>query len=152
LNAPKAQREVGIFGIGEYIAPFQIYKIRNYQSIVNTLPKFRERFFNDAEITSVDDILLRCIGYYQEIDDRVIKEGKNPFKWFQYGVRFLVGLPFMLLKWFGIISDQTLDQITSNRFFRVLSGLVGLIGFFGSIVTIITGWEAFKNITMALFK
>lgn len=152
MNASKAQREVGVFGVGEFVAPFQIYKIRNYQFIVNTLPKLRQGLIHHQEITAVDDILVRCIGYYAEIEQRLQRNYKNPVKWFQYGVRFVISVPIRLLEWFGIINDATFDSITANAAFKVLSGIIALISFFSSIVTIFTGWEPFKAIVRSWWK
>ncbi|MEZ4721110.1 MAG: hypothetical protein R2813_04450 [Flavobacteriales bacterium] len=146
LNAARAQREVGIFGVGEFVAPFQIYKVRNYQFIVNTLPKFRDDRIMPQEITMVDDILVRCIGYFEEAETSLKKTIANPLKWFQYGIRFLVSFPARILSWFGIISEGMFDSITANGLFKFVSGVVALIGFVSAIVGLITGWDNFIEI------
>lgn len=150
-KSAKAQREVGMFGVGEFIAPFQIYKIRNYQFIVNTIPKIRDGHLRDEEINLVDDILTRCLGAFDEIKIELQSELKNPLKWFQYGVKWCLSLPIRILYWFGIISNSTVDKITANSFFKIVSGLVGFISFFSAIITIVTGWDAFKIILHKLF-
>jgi len=151
-KSSKAQQEVGMFGVGEFIAPFQIYKIRNYQFIVNTIPKIRDGHIRDEEINLVDDILTRCLGAYEEINNELQLELKNPVKWFQYGIKSVLSLPIRILNWFGIINIRTVDKITANGLFKAISGLIGLISFFSAIVTIVTGWEHFKVIIHKVFN
>lgn len=152
LNSVKAQREMGSFGIGEYVSPFQMYKVRNYEFITGIISKFTEGMLHNQELSIVDNILLRRIGHYQEILQELNREVLNPFKSLQYGVRLIIGLPIYLLNWFGIISDTRLNVITSNSFFKIISGLIGLLSFFSAIVTIFTGWGAFKAILATFFK
>lgn len=151
-KSTKAQQEVGMFGVGEFIAPFQIYKIRNYQFIVNTIPKIRDGHIRDEEINMVDDILTRCLGAYDEINNELLSELKNPIKWFQYGVKWVLSLPVRILNWFGIVNTNTVDKITANGVFKLVSGLIGIISFFSAIVTIVTGWEPFRLIIHKIFN
>jgi hypothetical protein len=147
----KAQRELGMYGVGEFIAPFQIYKIRNYQFIVNTIPKIRDGHVREEEMNLVENILTRCLGAYIDIRSELLSELKNPLKWFQYGVKWCLSLPIRVLNWFGIINNSTVDKITVNGFFKMISGLIGFISFVSAIITIVTGWDAFKIILHKLF-
>ena len=150
-NSYKAQKTVGRFGIGEYVSAFQMYYIRRYEFIVSTIPKLRDNYIHEQEITSVDDILIRSIALYEEQEQQLKSTLKNPFKWFQHGVRFIISFPIQLLNWFGIISDNTFDTIASNSIFKLLAGIVSFASFLSSIVTIFTGWSVFKNMIMFFF-
>jgi hypothetical protein len=152
LNSVKAQRYMGNFGIGEFVAPFQLYKIRNYEFIVGTVSKFTEGLLTTQEISMVDNILTRRIGHHKEIEKQLIKEIANPIKWFQYGVRLITSIPVYLLNWFGIISENSLDAITSNTLFKFISGIIALISFLSALITIFTGWSSFIAIIISHFK
>jgi len=145
-NVTTAQTVVGRFGVVDYVARFQAYKVTNYQYLVNTLAKFRERHLDQSEVTNFDDVRVRSLGFYENLFNDADKNLKNPFKWLQFGVRFLVGLPVRLLSWFGIIPEGWVSAFTSNSVFKVVSGLIALIGFTSSIVGLITGWEEFLMI------
>ena len=109
LNAVKAQREIGGFGIGVFMAPFQLYKINHYEFITQTVGKFTEGLLHTQEIAIVDNILTRWLGAQNDAIEEIEKDIKNPLKWFQYGVRLILSLPIRILNWFGIISESNLD-------------------------------------------
>src|SRR5690606_21923737 len=66
MNVSRIQNYLGTFGIMDYIAPFQTYKVSNYQIIINTIPKFRDGSIQDFDVNSFDDSLLRYISYLNE--------------------------------------------------------------------------------------
>src|SRR5687767_48819 len=66
MNVSKIQSNLGTFGVMEYIAPFQTYRVSNYQIVINTVPKFRDGSVKDFDVNSVDDCLLRYMGYLEE--------------------------------------------------------------------------------------
>jgi hypothetical protein len=146
MNSNKAQRAIGAFGIGDVRGPFNSYQARNYQFIVNVLPKFQGGLPHIQEAAFVESGLLSSIGYYQEKYDTLKLEQTNPLKWFQYGVQFLLGLPIAILVWFGILSYNKLDFLEHSSIFKFTSGVIALISFFSSIVTIVTGWNPFVSI------
>lgn len=159
IHSVRVQLEVGDFGVAEIIGPPDAYRKRDYQFIINTLPKFRKNMVNDlmlnhldGEAKDIEDILLRRHGFFLERKENIAKELKNPFKWLQFGIKFFIALPFHLLKWFGIISDNSFGRINENKLIEWISGIITLIGFLGSIVTIFTGWEAFKKIIQNWLK
>lgn len=150
LNATKIQRSIGRYGVVDYIAPFQMYKATNYQVIVNTLPKFRSNNLMYDDITMADDALLRGIGIFHEFHEKAERDSKNPIKWFQAGFKYILSLPFKLLTWFGLVSEEKIDSIIGSSIYKFISGLIGLIGFFSAIVTITTGWESFIKIVKSI--
>ncbi len=143
LNSSRAQKEVGSFGIGEISMPARGIFIPDYQFITNVIPKFRETSIQRTEISSVDDILLRCIGYYQNKPDELLAELKNPLKWFQNGLSYILSFPVELLYSFGIITSNFAYNIKNNILYKFITGLFGLIGVFSGIVGLVTGWEQF---------
>jgi len=83
MNVSKIQGNLGTFGIMDYIAPFQTYRVSNYQIVINTIPKFRDGTVKDFDVNSVDDCLLRYIGYLEEYSQDTQKNLKNLLVWFR---------------------------------------------------------------------
>ena len=110
-NVSKIQSNVGHFGIMDYIAPFQTYSISNYQIIINTIPKFREGKIENFDVNSVDDCLLRYIGYIEEQSNGNIKNLKNPIIWFRIGFQEIISIPLFVLNWFGIFSKHRVKRV-----------------------------------------
>lgn len=142
---------LGQSGIIHYVASYQKYEVPNYQLLLNTLPKFRDKFLHESEINMVDDALLRKYGILEEVGESKLKELKNPLVWFKQGFKELFSLPFYIINWFGIISDKKLGKITSNIVFNILVGIGGLITFLSGIVTIIQGKESIIQFFKTLF-
>ena len=140
-NVDQMQANLGGIGIINYVAPFGRFHSTNYQVLINTISKFREKI-HQTEINLCDDCLTRYIGIYEKIIISNKKELKNPFLWFKEGINFLLILPFNILKWFGLMNSKTVKQITNNLVYKIFTGLVALIAFISSIVTIIQGKEA----------
>lgn len=139
MNVNKIQKYLGSQGVMEYIAPFQTYKISNYQIITNTIPKFRDNSVTDFDVNSVDDCLLRYIGYLEGIINQNMENLKNPIIWFREGFREILSIPIFILNWFGIISSRNVSSIKDSFIFIVIAGLISLITLISSIVTIIVG-------------
>lgn len=139
MNVSQMQEFLGNQGVMEYIAPFQTYKISNYQIVINTIPKFRDGSIEDFDINSVDDCLLRYIGYLEGILNENINNLKNPIIWFREGFREVLSIPIFILYWFGIISSRTVSSIKDSLIFKAIAGLISLITLISSIVTIIVG-------------
>lgn len=141
MNVSRIQNYLGTFGIMDYIAPFQTYKVSNYQIIINTIPKFRDGSIKDFDVNSVDDSLLRYIGYLDEYQKDTQRNLKNPIIWFREGFREILSIPIFILSWFGIISNRTLNSIKDSLIYKVISGLIALVTLISSIVTIIVGYD-----------
>jgi hypothetical protein len=147
----KIQSNMGQFGIIDLIPPFQTYHIKNYQLIVNSIPKFRAQNIDKFEINSTDDSLLRYIGNLEEIINQVQKKIKNPIIWFQEGIQSIISLPLHILSWFGIISKQLIYKVKGNIIFKLFTGITGLIAFISGIITIIVGKDEAIEILKKLF-
>lgn len=119
MNVSRIQNNLGTFGIMDYIAPFQTYKVSNYQIVINTIPKFRDGSIQDFDVNSVDDSLLRYIGYLNEYQKDTLRNLKNPLIWFREGFREILSIPIFILSWFGIISNRTLNSIKNSLIYKV---------------------------------
>lgn len=140
LNVIKMQRNLGTFGVMDYIAPFQTYKVSNYQIVTNTIPKFRDDSIEKFDVNSVDDCLLRYLGHLEEYSKDTQKNLKNPIVWFREGFREILSIPFFILNWFGMISHRTVNSIKDSLIYKVISGLIALVALVSGIVTIIVGY------------
>ena len=141
MNVSRIQNNLGTFGIMDYIAPFQTYKVSNYQIVINTIPKFRDGSIQDFDVNSVDDSLLRYIGYLNEYQKDTLRNLKNPLIWFREGFREILSVPIFILSWFGIISNRTLNSIKNSLIYKVISGLIALVTLISGIVTIVVGYD-----------
>ena len=141
MNVSRIQNYLGLFGKMDYIAPFQTYKVSNYQIVINTIPKFRDGSVKDFDVNSVDDSLLRFIGYLEEFQKETLSNLKNPIIWFREGFREIFSVPIFVLSWFGIISNRTLNSIKESLIYKVISGLMALVTLVSGIVTIIVGYD-----------
>jgi hypothetical protein len=141
MNVSRIQNYLGTFGIMDYITPFQTYKVSNYQIVINTLPKFRDGSIQDFDVNSVDDSLLRYIGYLEEYQKETQRNLRNPVIWFREGFREILSIPIFILSWFGIISNKTLNSIKDSLIYKVISGLIALVTLISGIVTIIVGYD-----------
>jgi len=150
-NVSKIQNNVGDFGIMEYIAPMQKYKFSNYPIILNTIPKFRDGSVENFDINSVDDCLLRYLGYLEEKVKTTEKGLKNPFLWFRIGFQEIISLPLMILNWVGIFSSKTVDKIMANTLYKIFTGIIALVTFLSGIVTIIQGKEQTLELIHKIF-
>jgi len=140
-NVNKVQRDLGSFGIMDYMAPFQRYHVENYQIIVNTIPKFRNGQIQEFDVTSVDDCLLRYIGYQEERIEENRKNLKNPFVWFRIGFQEIISIPLYIFNWFGIFSKRTVNSIMDSVIYKIFTGIIALVTLTSSIVSIIQGKE-----------
>ena len=151
------QAELGDEGIYAYVQDnLKGVATRNYQALVNFLPELRTAISEkqnsimamrlSQSIADCDDMFVRHIGTLTSQIDTTRKEAKNPFSCFAEGVRTIIALPILLLKWFGIISGTTSMKLKSNWIVKVISIFVTLVGFVGSVITIIIGWKQFVEI------
>jgi hypothetical protein len=148
MNVNKMQEYLGTFGVVEYLAPFQTYKVSNYQVVINTLPLFRDGKVKSFDVNSVDDCLLRYIGFLDNIQNENFKNIKNPVIWFREGIREILSIPIFLLSWFGIISNRAVDSIKNSLLFKLVAGLISLVTFISGLVTIIVG----KDLTLEFIQ
>ena len=150
-NVSKIQGNLGSFGIMDYIAPFQTYRVSNYQIIINTLPKFRDGTVIDFDVNSVDDCLLRYIGYLEEYSQDTQNNLRNPIVWFREGFREVLSIPIFILNWCGIISNRIVNSIKDSLIFKVISGLIALVTLVSGLVTIVVSYDQTLEFVNRLF-
>lgn len=141
MNVSKIQNNLGRFGVMDFTAPFQTYRVSNYQIVINTIPKFRDGSVKDFDINYVDDCLLRYIGYLDECSKDTQKNLGNPIVWFREGFREILSIPIFILNWFGIISNRTVNSIKNSFIYKVISGLIALVTLVSGLVTIVVGYD-----------
>jgi hypothetical protein len=140
-NSTVIQRQMGSFGVMTFKPPFANYQYTNYPVLINTIPKFRDGSIHQAEIGFVDDSLLR---YLKRLDDVVSAANKNlhnPIIWFRQGIRTVLGIPFYLLDWFGLVSPIATERLIANSFFKFISNLSAFVAFISGLITIAVGWD-----------
>ena len=150
-NVSKIQGNLGSFGIMDYIAPFQTYRVSNYQIIINTLPKFRDETVIDFDVNSVDDCLLRYIGYLEEYCQDTQNNLRNPIVWFREGFKEIISIPLFILSSFGIFSRRTVDNIMDSVIFKIFAGLIALVTLVSGLVTIVVSYDQTLEFVNRLF-
>lgn len=155
------QEELGIDGVYAY-AKDNLTGIatRDYQLLVNFLPELRTAVTEkrnsimamrlNKSMSDCDDMFIRHMGTLTSRKDAVQKQKWNPFSCFAEGVRAIVFFPILLLFWFGIINKTTSLKVKQNWFIKVFNVSIILVGFVGSIITIVIGWEQFSEIVQTL--
>ena len=76
----------------------------------------------------------------------------NPFICFREGIRFIIGLPALILYWSGIISTRTIGAARASSVFKFISSVITLIGLISSIITILIGWNEASEIVVKIWK
>ncbi len=153
-KSPKLQIAMGQYGVMQaYSPPYSGVMYQNYQTVVNLLPEIRREFEDDIYLRNVRGLreyanlihesLLRYIG---DLDDRLndkIKELRNPVIWLREGGSWVLLLPLLIFHWLGLLGESLLKNIANNLLFRILSGIVTLLGLLSTIITIVVGWDSF---------
>lgn len=146
------QQELGFEGvIAHFHDPISGLSCSNYPLFLNILKEMRTmQPFLDSEfgrnriwqlLSLCDDALLRHIGNLNHLMKSETSSLLNPFSCFGEGIRWLIGLPGQFLVWLGIMKPYRMKSVQGNMLFKVMSGIVTLVGFLGSIITILLGWE-----------
>ncbi|MFN7603337.1 MAG: hypothetical protein ACK5R0_18265 [Bacteroidota bacterium] len=138
-NSDRIQNQIGRGAVIDYKPAYQNYLVSNYHLIINTIPKFSLQTIHSDDVTYADNCLLRHIGNAEEAYNESIKRLKNPLTWFREGFVQLTSLPIYILNWFGILTDNSLNKITTSLFYRTIVGIGGLVAFASGLVTIIQG-------------
>lgn len=142
-NSSKAQSELGTNGLIDYRPAFANYIYKNYPYIVNTLPQFRTGEIQGADITTLDDMLVRFIGIIEEWRNKRFKKIRNPIIWFRIGMQLILSIPILVLYWLGIIGSKSKNRLLYHLIFKVFVGLTSLVTLLSGVVTIIVGKEKF---------
>ena len=157
------QAELGYDGIiAGYVDYLHGIKGQNYQLFVNIIPEIREAESKSGNsimlervsqlIGTCNDALQRHVGNLDRELDTERKGIFNPFICFREGVRFILGLPVLILYWSGFISTRTISAARVSSVFKFISGVITLIGLISSIITILLGWNEVSDIIVRFWK
>ena len=156
------QEELGSDGVYAY-AKDNLTGIatKNYQLLVNFLPELRTAVSEkqnsiiamrlNKSMSDCDDMFIRHMGSLNVQKETVKKQVKNPFSCFSEGIKFIICLPILILNWLGLIGASKSLKIKNNWIIKMLNSFFVIIGFIGSIITIVIGWMQFVQIIKNLF-
>ncbi|MEA3475668.1 MAG: hypothetical protein U9R23_04425 [Candidatus Cloacimonadota bacterium] len=158
-RSSKAQSEMGTVAVLKiYRPPYQNFAIKNYQIILDMISDLRYAFenmtFNSKMVSlygdTIQEAIIRYLGILDDKYNDHMKSLKNPIIWFREGIQTIVIFPITLLHWFGLFNKSTLNSLSDNFIFKAFSVLIAFIEFFGSIISIILGWEEFLKLIKSL--
>lgn len=138
------------------------YSTSNYQALVNFLPETRNvindfdnsimRMRYNQEAQYCDDMFVRHLGSLELAEKNMRKSIYNPFADFAEGVKLIISLPVLLLKWFGFISAERSRKIKKNPILKIVNFIVTTVGFVSGIMAIIMGWNDFWMLIKSFVK
>lgn len=156
------QCKLGADGIYAYVQDnLKGYCTSDYQLLVNFLPETRNVLndFNNTimmtrynqSIQDCDDMFIRHMGNLELVEKSLRKELLNPFSDFAEGVKFIILSPFLLLKWFGFLSNGKSQKIKKNIILKIINFVVTTVGFISGVMAIIMGLSDFWQMIRTLF-
>ncbi|GHM98853.1 hypothetical protein WSM22_03430 [Cytophagales bacterium WSM2-2] len=125
--------------------------IPNYPVLTNTVNKLTTGDVYTTDYTLAINALLRHIGMLETEMNNSFTRLRNPFICFQVGFTQIASLPFYILTWFGILNPDSPKKLIRNGLYKVVVGILGLVGFISAIVTIIDGWEPTVKMYHSIF-
>lgn len=157
------QYELGADGEYAYVQDnLKGYATNNYELLVNFLPETRNVIRNqdniilmerwNQAIQDCDDMFIRHLGNLKLAEEKIKKSLKNPFSDFADGVKLIVSLPMLLLKWFGFISAESSRKIKKTPILKIINFIVTIVGFVSEIMAIVMGWNDFWVLIKSFIK
>lgn len=139
--------------------PFNKGIINNYTIILSGLPQIQSYLSKDilrnqaVQIARyVVDALLRNTGDYENQINEINSSLRNPIILYKTGWNIIISIPFMTLYWLGIFTKNALNLVTNNFVFKIIVGIVALVGIISSIMTIVLGYAEFLTLIKGLFN
>jgi hypothetical protein len=147
----KMQTMMGSYGIlAQFQLPYKSYIYQNYPVILNVIPMIQQSFstfglenMGREYATLVHEAILRHIGAMEDKKEALEKDIINPLTIIREGMQSIVKLPLLILFSFGLLNRRIYDVVSASGVFKVVSGIIGFIGFLSAVVGLITGWEQF---------
>jgi hypothetical protein len=157
-NSNQMQSQLGRQGLMTVQQPFDRGIINNYTLILTGLGQIKT-YLSQPVLRSqalqlagyVNDALLRNAGDYEKKIHDIISSMKNPIILYKTGWGKILSVPFMIFLMFGIITERIFDAFVGNRIFKVITGIIALIGFVSGIMTIVLGYNQFLEIIINFF-
>lgn len=143
-NVNDMQSELGSDGIFAHMHdPLRGVQIRDYQMLINFLPKLRNfipetaMFSRDIMIENYtreaghcDDAFIRHVGTLNALQDSLRKQLKNPINSFSYGIENILYIPLSMLSSFGLLSAYGARRIRRSKIAKLIVALVSIIALF----------------------
>lgn len=149
-NSDKVQIILGDAGIISYKDISGYYP--NYQIVINFINEVMSLFSKgligteSEKITWCHNAFLRKMGIYDEYIKKEIKRTFNPLYDLTSGIKVILGIPLDILYSIGLISSKNLTKIKDNVLFKILGGIISLLTFLSTIMSIVLGWNDFVNL------
>ena len=145
-RSSKMQHHLGRLGIlRDYQPPYKNFIFNSYPIILNMLPDLRNSIGDEIMrsiayqyANTLQETLVRHIGCVEDNLEFHVNDLKNPVKWLREGVREIVAIPVYLLSWLGIVSESIANKVVTSIIFKMLSGILALLGFISALVTIVS--------------
>ncbi len=157
------QYELGEDGVYAYVKDnLNGYAANNYELLINFLPETRNVIRNQGNIILMkrwsqavqdcDDMFIRHLGTLKLAEEKIKRSLKNPFSDFAEGVKLIISLPVLLVKWFGFISAESSTKIKKNPILKIINFIAITVSFVSGIMAIIIGWNAFWELIKSFIK
>lgn len=149
-NSDKVQNILGEAGVMLYTDARGYYP--KYQIVINFMNEVLDLFskgligFESEKITWCHNAFLRKIGIYDQLINKEIKRTFNPLHNLTSGIKVILGIPFDILYGIGLIPSNGLTRIKENVLFKLLGGIISLLTFLSTIMSIFLGWNDFVNL------
>ena len=149
-NSGKVQIILGDAGIISYKDISGYYP--NYQIVINFMNEVMSLFSKgligteSEKVTWCHNAFLRKMGIYDEYIKKEIKRTFNPLYDLTSGIKVILGIPLDILYSIGLISSKNLTKIKDNVLFKILGGIISLLTFLSTIMSIVLGWNDFVNL------
>lgn len=145
-DSSKAQSLLLDAGFIDYKPAGAGYYMKNYQILINTVQSLRNPSLMQEEFSMLNTIIIMQCGRYNELHEEMIRGIKNPIILLREGVQFFTTLPISLLYWTGLIKYSTQYKLSNNIVVKFLNFLIIMFGLVSAIITIVLGWEPFKEL------
>jgi hypothetical protein len=149
-NANIIQCYLGTQGYARVQMPFEHDTPINHYSIIRDgVPQLQAYLTTGLNTQAsqmanyISGTLYSRIGSYENELSIYKNNIKNPIKLIVTGIQRVILIPMYILSWLGLFSNKTINRIGATFIFKLLSGIVALIGLISSIMTIILGWDDF---------
>jgi hypothetical protein len=164
-HSHQTQTDMGALGVmGYFSAPFARFTTSNWPIVLNALTEMRQwadqgfgvfggphkQFFEYGAI--LQEAILRYAGVLELQAKELTSSMHNPFIWFRHGVQLILLLPLTILRWLGLHSIPELRILSGKTPIKIITAFAAVVGFMGSIASIIGGWDNTVSFTKSLVK
>ncbi len=165
-NINEMQAELETDGIIAYMYdPLRGVKRRNYQILINYLPKLRNFLSETSRLSSnimtenylkeagfCDDAFIRHVGTLHSLEKSMHKQLINPLSSFSYGIENFLFIPVSALTAFGLLPTRWGKMFKHSKILKLLVGIVELVTLISSVVNVVLGWDEFSQIISRLLQ